>query len=441
MSRTEKRSSGAIRAAWLVLLAVGLVASALRAAGAAQATDLTVVLTPKTVGPIAQGAAFRFFVKITNNGNTGAQDTVVERIEPVSGTASPVDFVQDRRLVPAHSTLTLSHDIATPQYFSQIGTFRITPLIAGVAAGAPLEFDVTAPTVLPPTFQDVTAQAGVGDAVLPSPVCDGQSSAGSAWADVDGDGDLDLYLPLPDQASRLYINDGTSQFTDQAAQFGVRNQGSVGRGAVFADYDNDGDPDLYVLNEGDNRLYRNDGGATGFTDVTTTAGVGDPGWSQSGSWGDFDQDGYLDLYVTDYADCAWNYQNDRLYHNNGNGTFTDVTSYLEHGPGCADGCTIGSGFQAAWFDYDSDNDLDLYLANDFNEKGPSPDPNHLWRNDGSDGQGGWTFTDVSAASGTALSNLQSMGIGISDVDGDLDPDLAISDIAGNRVLRNNGNGT
>ena len=111
------------------------------------------------------------------------------------------------------------------------------------------------------------------------------------------------------------------------------------------------------------------------------------------SWGDFDNDGNLDVYVTNYMTCTgeWAteeeiitqvaYYPDTLYRNNGDGTFADATSFLENDPDTRDdGSTIGAGFGAAWFDYDGDGRLDLYLANDF--VGPSPDNNRLWHNDG-----------------------------------------------------------
>ena len=120
----------------------------------------------------------------------------------------------------------------------------------------------------------------------------------------------------------------------------------------------------------------------------------------SAAWGDFDGDGQLDVYVTNYMHCLGDWEHrgeiisqvayypDTLYHNNGDGTFTDVTTYLEHDPSTYDdGSTIGAGFTAAWFDYNGDGRPDLYLANDF--VGPSPDHNRLWRNDGpaADGSG------------------------------------------------------
>ena len=160
------------------------------------------------------------------------------------------------------------------------------------------------------------------------------------------------------------------------------------------------------------------------------------------SWGDFDNDGNLDVYVTNYMTCTgeWateeeiisqvSYYPDTLYRNNGDGTFSDATSYLENDPDTRDdGSTIGAGFGAAWFDYDGDGRLDLYLANDF--VGPSPDNNRLWHNDGpvdggpADGDQidrEWRFTDVSVASGTSFF-MNTMGIGVGDFDRDLDLDL------------------
>src|SRR5207302_10778687 len=122
-----------------------------------------------------------------------------------------------------------------------------------------------------------------------------------------------------------------------------------------------------------------------FTDVARAAGVGqDTFTGSSASWADYDGDGNLDLYVTNYAQCinrqgGFKYQADHLYHNNGNGTFTDVTPLVEHDPAITtDGATIGAGFNTAWFDYNGDGRPDLYLGNDY--IGQKPDHNHLWQN-------------------------------------------------------------
>lgn len=402
-------------------------------AGAEAGSDLTVTLVAKSASPLAQGLPFEFITKVRNGGAKWASGAAVLEIAPDTAPHAAVPFVSEPFLLgPGHEAV-FRNDISTPQYFAQTGVFEISPFIDRELAGDPIRFEVGPPTATPVTFEDVTGDAGVG-ATLPDTSCDGQQTAGAAWADFDGDRDLDLYLPLPDQDARLFVNDGSGRFADRARSVGVTNSGSIGRAAVAADYDNDGDQDIYVLNEGPNRLYRNDGSS--FADVTAQAGVGDDRLGTSASWGDYDNDGLLDLYVTNYADCAGVAHPDVLYHNEGDGTFTDQTAVLENGPGCDDGCTTGYGFQAAWFDYDGDRDLDLYLANDWNKTLPDPDRNHLWRNDGAG-----AFTDVTEQAEAAPKNLQSMGIGIGDLDGDLDLDLAISDIWGNAALRNDGDGT
>jgi hypothetical protein len=247
---------------------------------------------------------------------------------------------------------------------------------------------------------------------------------------------------------QLFLNDGTGHFTDQAAARGLAVADA--NGASFADYDNDGHPDLVLVRDGSDLLFHNDG--TGrFADVSAPAGIGDPGRrGMSASWGDYDGDGRLDLFVTNYMHCTgdWSseeqiianvaYDPDTLYHNDGDGTFTDVTASLEHDPSTwDDGGTNGAGFAAAWFDYNGDGRPDLYLANDF--VGPQPDHNHLWRNDGPAAGGGWTFTDVSQASGTAFW-MNTMGIAVGDYDRDGRLDLALTNIGANKLLHNDGNG-
>ena len=178
---------------------------------------------------------------------------------------------------------------------------------------------------------------------------------GAALADFDNDGDLDAYLvqgggALSDERppNQLFMNDGHGFFEAKVDAGGAGDTG-YGMGATTGDYDNDGDVDLYVTNVGTNVLYRNDGDLR-FTDVTATAGVGDPGFSASATFLDLDNDGDLDLFVTNYinwqlaietgcfskpsgysmADYCWPtaYESparDRLYRNNGDGTFTDVS--------------------------------------------------------------------------------------------------------------------
>lgn len=225
-------------------------------------------------------------------------------------------------------------------------------------SGARLAFAVNEPTVVVPRFQDVTAQAGLETEHRVTSTCD-SLSAGAAWGDVDGDGDLDLYLPRQVGSARLWINEG-GRFVDRALEAGADNAAARGAAAVMADYDNDGDTDIYVSNDGPNRLYRNDGSGR-FKDVAVAAGVANAGPSAGVAWGDYDRDGFLDLYVVNYGRCGQEieFSDDVLYHNEQDGTFSDQTALLH-----ATGSTRGLGFQASWFDFDNDADLDLYLAND-----------------------------------------------------------------------------
>ena len=194
------------------------------------------------------------------------------------------------------------------------------------------------------------------------------------------------------------------------------------------DYDNDGWADLYVTCFGPNQLFRNNGDGT-FTDVTARAGVGDPRWSTGAAFGDYDNDGKLDLFVANYVDlrldalpefgqgknCVFRGlpvqcgprgltgAGDTLYHNNGDGTFTDVSAAA----GVSD-TARRFGMGVAWCDFNDDGRVGSYVANDTG-------PNYLYRNNGNG-----TFTDVGLASGTALSEdgteQASMGVTIGDYD-------------------------
>ena len=266
-------------------------------------------------------------------------------------------------------------------------------------------------------FVDVTTEAGIAFKHI-----NGASDrkfyletmgSGAAFFDYDNDGDLDLYIvngaPLPGfeaaapPTNSLYQNDGDGTFTDVTEAAGVGDTG-YGMGCVAADYDNDGDSDLYVTNFGENLLYQNNGDST-FTDATAHAGVGNgKKWSSSCAFIDYDHDGNLDLYVVNYLDYDiaedqdWYdprgrriYSNpqvyagisDTLYRNNGNETFTDVTRqagvYNNDGKGL--GVTCG--------DYDNDGNIDIYVANDTT-------PNFLYRNVG-DGR----FVDIGPFAGAA----------------------------------------
>ena len=190
-------------------------------------------------------------------------------------------------------------------------------------------------------------------------------------------------------------------------------------------------------------LFHNVGGRE-FLEVTETAGISNESHGTTASWGDYDGDGYLDLYVPNYGcqPCRSpkTGSRDRLYHNEGNGTFSDVTSSL---PTIG---TIGFGFVAGWLDYDDDGDLDIYLVNDVRGT-PYLPGNVLLRNDGP-GCGQWCFIDVSETSG-AGARVDGMGLAVGDYDGDLDLDLYFSSTGWAHLpltgpamlLRNNGDGT
>ena len=231
---------------------------------------------------------------------------------------------------------------------------------------------------------------------------------GSAWGDYDNDGDVDIFAVGNFATHALYRNNGDGTFTDVAAQAGVADPRG-GWGSLFADYDNDGDLDIYVTRNGwfgagENTLYRNNGDGT-FTDVTKEAGVEDPQTSFCAAFGDYDNDGYLDLYIADgvLGDGAPNV----LYHNNGNGAFTNMAAQagVDHR-----GKAIGTAFG----DYDKDGHLDIHVVN-------VEQPNVLYHNNG-DG----TFTDVTEIAGMKLPITSGFVTFFFDYDNDLDLDIFIS---------------
>lgn len=239
---------------------------------------------------------------------------------------------------------------------------------------------------------DITRRGRLSDMVV-----------GQAWGDYNNDGWLDLYITDTRGPNTLYENRGDGTFAVSAWQGQVALGEAFSGGATFADYDNDGWQDLYVVNFGSNVLFRNDGGH-GFVDVTAEARVGDVGNGKTAAWGDFDEDGWLDLYVANWA-CspacgrATVGDKDRLFRNNGDGTFSDVSDWLGRD------ILFGAGFVASFVDYDNDGDLDIYLVND---EFINPIGNVLWRNDGR-GCAGWCFTIVSDETN---SDTQVMGMGL-----------------------------
>ena len=288
-------------------------------------------------------------------------------------------------------------------------------------------------------FRDVSAEAGISATHRgvwdPDETLQGYLAIGQAWGDYDRDGWLDLFVTGNLDPNVLYRNngDGTFSVSEHSRQLSLPDVPSGG--VTWADYDNDGWLDLYIVNYGANRLFRNESGA-GFRDVTLEAGVGDTGKGTSAAWGDYDSDGWLDLYLTNWScfpECDpvdFTAQQDRLYHNNGDGSFTDLTASLEYA------LTLGAGFAPAFLDYDGDGDSDIYVVNDKlqNEIG-----NVLWRNDGA-GCGHWCWTNVAAESGADLL-INGMGVDASDYDNDGDLDIYITDMVYHmHLLTNDGAG-
>jgi hypothetical protein len=279
--------------------------------------------------------------------------------------------------------------------------------------------------------------------------------SGVGLIDYDNDGWLDIYLvngstydalsgkAKPPHAALFHNNhDGT--FTDVAAKAGVTND-RWGFGVAIGDYDNDGWPDIFVCNFGQNRLYHNNHDGT-FTDVAEKAGVTLGNWSDGATWGDYDGDGRLDLFVSGYVHYDLDHQPtaddgsvafafcqlhgvpvmcgprglkgepDHLFHNNGDGTFTDVSAKA----GVADASAY-YGFTAIFADVNNDGKVDLLVANDSN-------PNYLYINKG-DG----TFEDQSYVSGFALNKdgreIASMGLAVGDYDNDGLLDLLVTDFS------------
>jgi hypothetical protein len=272
------------------------------------------------------------------------------------------------------------------------------------------------------TFTDVAREAGIGfqhdNAASPEKYLIETMGSGCGWIDYDQDGLLDLYLvngaathvynPSRPLRSALYRNNGDGTFSEITGKAGVGAEGLFGMGVAVGDYDNDGFPDLFVLGYGRCVLYHNSGDGT-FTDVTARAGVENSGrWASSAAWFDYDNDGRLDLVIANYVDWSpernfycgdngpgmrsychpddFHGQPPTLYHNNGDGTFTDVSK------SSGVGLKGGNGLGVVTFDYDDDGWQDIFIANDHM-------PNFLFHNN-RDG----TFREVGYAAGVAVSS-------------------------------------
>ena len=297
-------------------------------------------------------------------------------------------------------------------------------------------------TVVPPSTSGITWKHSNGRS--PQYYLPETTGAGCAFLDYDNDGWMDIYLVNsgrcdfydPNQPLRnaLYRNNRDGTFSDVTEKAGVTG-GGYGMGAAVGDYDNDGFPDLYVTHYGKSILYHNNGDGT-FTDVTQKAGVSAPGWASSAVWFDYDNDGRLDLFVCRFVDfskeknkfCGNSATNERyycvprvyapmpswLFHNNGDGTFTDVSKES----GIAD--SLGKAWGVVACDVNNDGNMDLFVAND-------TIANFLFINHG-DGK----FSEVATEAGIAFSAEGSprsgMGVDAADYDGDGWTDLFLANV-------------
>ncbi len=314
-------------------------------------------------------------------------------------------------------------------------------------------------------FTDVAAESGLSFRNL-SGTADQElivetMSAGAAFLDFDDDGWLDLLAvngtspgASPGEGrNRLFRNEQAGpdralrRFGEVTGDTGLGSS-DWGMGCAVGDYDNDGDPDIYLTYWGPDQLLRNDGDGA-FADVSAAAGLGDPGWGSSAAFGDLDNDGLLDLYVVNYLEFDFENppaggrkrrfkgmevfygprgipaQADRLYRNGGD-AFVDVSAET----GIAGHALPGLG--VALGDFDGDGDLDIYVAND-------SEPNQMYRNDGA-----WRFAETGTASRVAFTEdgrpQAGMGVHGGDYDNDGDLDLFVTNFSEdvNTLYRNDG---
>ena len=337
------------------------------------------------------------------------------------------------------------------KFLAMAGALTIPSVRPPLRAAAPL-FEAIPPTSSGIRFVHENARSP--ERYLPETV-----GPGCAFLDYDNDGWMDIYLVnsgtcdfyKPDQPLKnaLYKNNRDGTFTDVTDQAGVAG-GTFGMGVAAGDYDNDGYPDLFVTAYGRSILYRNNGDGT-FTDVTEKAGVAAPGWTTSAVWFDYDNDGYLDLFICSFVEfgldehvfCGDNKLEKRyyciprvftptpslLFHNNGDGTFSEVTKDTEIAT------VLGKALGVVATDINNDGLMDLFVANDTVQ-------NFLFVNRGKN-----NWEELSLFAGVAYSAdgqaRSGMGVDAADVDGDGWQELFVANIDQETFsfYRNNGDET
>jgi len=287
------------------------------------------------------------------------------------------------------------------------------------------------------TFTEVSLQSGINHVAIIQPDST-YLPGGAAWFDYDNDGFLDIYLTGGTASDKLYRNNGDGSFSDMTTQAGFSGMaGKETNGVVSGDIDNDGFRDLFITTSRHfhNYLFRNNGDGT-FTDISLSAGFTETVESASAAFGDCNKDGFIDLFVANWAVdidqvIGTNFLRahpNNFYLNNGNNTFTDIGSVI----GVAD--TFSCSLAATFSDFDLDGDQDLLIANDFGNM--FNNHNQLFQNNFPQNN----LTDVSAASGFGV-GMSAMGIASGDYDEDGDFDYFITNIGRDVLMRNNGNGT